>query len=220
MTSFRQIEANRRNAQHSTGPRTDEGKEQSRGNAIRHGLTAETVIGVLENPEDYKAFELAVTSDFDAPTAVERELVLRLASLLWRLRRSIAIESGLLQLQHEGSVDTTTTKNSRAPTKVTPLHSLVVASYQNVGCKDQPEAGRQLNSKYNNKIAQRFLYLAEFDYGAFKRLGRYETSLWRQVGQILSIIDALQWKPLRGQSWSASHWRKRTKGRPTERADE
>jgi hypothetical protein len=41
----------------------------------------------LEDPEDYKAFELSVTADFDAQTAVERELVLRLASLLWRLRR-------------------------------------------------------------------------------------------------------------------------------------
>jgi hypothetical protein len=40
-----------------------------------------------------------VTADFDAQTAVERELVLRLASLLWRLRRATAIETGLLQIQ-------------------------------------------------------------------------------------------------------------------------
>jgi hypothetical protein len=54
---------------------------------VRHGLTAETVIQSLEDAEDYKAFELSVTADFDARTAVERELVLRLAGLLWRLRR-------------------------------------------------------------------------------------------------------------------------------------
>ena len=92
MTSFRQIEANRRNALKSTGPTTDAGKQRSRRNAVRHGLTAETVITTLEDEEDYKAFELSVTSGFDAPTAVERELVLRLASLLWRLRRATAIE--------------------------------------------------------------------------------------------------------------------------------
>jgi hypothetical protein len=86
MTSFRQIEANRRNARKSTGPMTHEGKQHSRCNARRHGLTAETVIGALEDAEDYKAFESAVTAGFDAETAVERELVLRLASLLWRLR--------------------------------------------------------------------------------------------------------------------------------------
>jgi hypothetical protein len=101
MKSFSQIEANRRNAFKSTGPTTDAGKERSRRNAVRHGLTAETVITTLEDEEDYKAFELSVTSGFDAPTAVERELVLRLVSLLWRLRRATAIDTGLLRLQSE-----------------------------------------------------------------------------------------------------------------------
>ena len=99
MSSLRQIEANRRNARLSTGPVTEEGKEKSRRNALRHGLTAETVIHALEDAEDYAAFEMAVTADFDAQSAVERELVLRLASLLWRLRRVTAIEAGLFQEQ-------------------------------------------------------------------------------------------------------------------------
>src|SRR5271154_3495579 len=96
MTSFRQIEANRRNALRSTGPRTETGKRQSRRNATRHGLTAETVIDGLEDMEDYRAFEATVIADYDARTAVERELVLRLASLLWRMRRIISIETDLL----------------------------------------------------------------------------------------------------------------------------
>src|SRR5246127_2331119 len=99
MSSFRQIEANRRNARLSTGPVTEQGKNKSRRNAVRHGLTAETVIDALEDAEDYAAFELAVTADYDAQSAVEGELVLRLASLLWRLRRATAIESGLFKIQ-------------------------------------------------------------------------------------------------------------------------
>src|SRR5215467_7636651 len=99
MSSFQQIEANRRNARLSTGPVTEEGKKRSRQNAVRHGLTAETVIGALEDAEDYAAFEMAVTADYNAQSAVERELVLRLASLLWRLRRATAIESGLFKIQ-------------------------------------------------------------------------------------------------------------------------
>ena len=101
MTSFRQIEANRRNAIRSTGPRTEESKRQTRRNAVRHGLCAETVIEIVEDIEDYRAFEAAVIADYDAQTAVERELVLRLASLLWRLRRATAIETDLLRIQAE-----------------------------------------------------------------------------------------------------------------------
>ena len=99
MTSIRQIEANRRNARKSTGPLTEEGKQRSRCNAVRHGLTAETVIGALEDADDYKAFEAAIIADYDAQSAVERELVLRLASLLWRLRRATTMETGLFEIQ-------------------------------------------------------------------------------------------------------------------------
>src|SRR5438067_5416208 len=101
MTTFKQIEANRRNARRSTGPVSTEGKLRSRRNAARHGLTAETVIGTLEDAEDYKAFEAAVIADYDAQSAVERELVLRLASLLWRIRRATTMETGLFEIGAE-----------------------------------------------------------------------------------------------------------------------
>jgi hypothetical protein len=101
MTSIRQIEANRRNALRSTGPGTEDGRRRSRRNAVRHGLCAETVVAMVEDVQDYRGFEAAVIADYDARTAVERELVLRLASLLWRLRRATAIEIDLLRIQAE-----------------------------------------------------------------------------------------------------------------------
>src|ERR1700691_3979483 len=101
MTSLRQIEANRRNASRSTGPKTDEGKLRSRRNAVRHGLCAETVVEIVEDIDDYRGFEAAIIADYDARTAVERELVFRLASLLWRLRRTTTIETDLLRIQAE-----------------------------------------------------------------------------------------------------------------------
>ena len=101
MTSLRQIEANRRNAVKNTGPTTEEGKLRSRRNAIRHGLCAETVVEIVEDIDDYRGFEAAIIADYDARTAVERKLVLRLASLLGRLRRTTAIETDLLRIQAE-----------------------------------------------------------------------------------------------------------------------
>ena len=66
MSSFRQIEANRGNALRSTGPKTEAGKRRSRRNAVRHGLTAETVVVALEDIEDYQALEAAIIADYDA----------------------------------------------------------------------------------------------------------------------------------------------------------
>jgi hypothetical protein len=53
MTSLKQIEANRRNALNSTGPKTEAGKQQSRRNALRHGLTAEMFFGIFREPLNF-----------------------------------------------------------------------------------------------------------------------------------------------------------------------
>jgi hypothetical protein len=64
MTSFRQVEANQGNS--STGPNTEAGKRRSRRNAVRHGLTAETVVVALEDIKDPQASKPAVIADYDA----------------------------------------------------------------------------------------------------------------------------------------------------------
>ena len=76
-TAAHPVISNRRNALRSTGPKTEYGKQRSRAKAVRHGLTAETAVGSLEDAEDYKAFEAAIISDYCAETAVAREVVLR-----------------------------------------------------------------------------------------------------------------------------------------------
>jgi hypothetical protein len=129
MTSLRQIEANRRNALKSTGPTTLEGKKRSRCNAVRHGLTAETVIAILEDSEDYEAFEAAVISDYNAETAVERELVLRLASVLWRLRRATGMETAIFD---------SVTEDSRSLFQAKPGTSIRNMQLQIAFCGSQP----------------------------------------------------------------------------------
>ena len=190
MTSFRQIETNRRNARKSTGPITEEGKRRSRCNAVRHGLTAETVIGALEDAEDYNAFQAAVAASFDAETAVERELILRLASLLWRLRRATAIDTGLLETPSEPDI-------ARDPDGGAPNERAAagVASLENhTSLQDFNDKGQ--NDTLNSDIARRFLQL---DSG-FERLGRYETALWRQVYQVIFVLDVLRRQNL-DRSW-------------------
>jgi hypothetical protein len=185
MTSLKQIDANRRNALKSTGPTSEAGKERSRQNAMRHGLTAETVVEPLENREDYKAFEMSITAEFDAQTAVERELVLRLASVLWRLRRATAIGTGLLQISVP---DEKRPAHRRADTIAHSVFSMMEAALRNrskgihanrrepspkssVGDDRPSECDLAVNCAEIGKaeMALRFLRLAKFDNGAFER---------------------------------------------------
>lgn len=64
-TSSKQIEANRRNALRSTGPRTPEGKHASRLNAFKHGSRAEEiVIPGLEDPTEFDAILRELQEDW------------------------------------------------------------------------------------------------------------------------------------------------------------
>jgi hypothetical protein len=192
MTSFRQIDANRRNALKSSGPKTLNGKRSSRRNALRHGLTAETVIEGLEDTEDYRGFEAVVISDYDAETAVERELVLRLASLLWRMRRAISIETDLLRIQGEILRDR---RNDFAPVDDLPGDGLgkldedEQADAEREGC-GRLDVRQELAALTPRALTYCFLRLGNLDNGAFERLGRYHAALWKQTVQTLFLLQS------------------------------
>jgi hypothetical protein len=198
MTSFRQIEANRRNARLSTGPVTDEGKSRSRQNAVRHGLTAETVIVALEDAEDYAAFEMAVTADYDAPSAVERELVLRLASLLWRLRRATAIESGLFKIQARHLLQFRHRRQAQQArqTIIERMYRDAVATEEALRKNaDEPDTGSPSNAGFadqSDDLTRAFVRLTNLPTYPLDRLSRYEATLWRQACQILFTLRCLE----------------------------
>jgi len=208
MTSFRQIEANRRNAQLSSGPVTEEGKRRSRQNAVRHGLTAETVIDALEDADDYAAFEMAITADFDAQSAVERELVLRLASLLWRLRRATAIESGLFKIQARHLLQFRQRRQARQNIIDSMYRDVVVTQDDTRQHEDEPTSGLNPCSQSATSAADQyddltraFVRLSNLPTYPLDRLSRYEATLWRQACQILFSLQCLErrrpWERLR-----------------------
>ena len=211
MTSFRQIEANRRNAQLSTGPVTEEGKKKSRQNAVRHGLTAETVIDALEDAEDYAAFELAVTADYDAQSAVERELVLRLASLLWRLRRATTIESGLFEIQARQLLQFQRTRRTHQQRQniIDSMYRDAVATDDDLlNSADDPTGSLDTGLRstieatdQSGDLTRSFIRLSNLPTYPLDRLSRYEATLWRQACQILFTLRCLDrrkpWERLR-----------------------
>ena len=198
MTSFRQVEANRRNARKSTGPITQEGKQRSRCNAVRHGLTAETVIGGLEDAEDYRAFEAAIVADYDAQSAVERELVLRLASLLWRLRRATTIETGLFEIQANHLREFRQARQALPASREVVYAMFARAKSTSLAIANATEAAPSFQPNLLGpaidptvEVARCFLRFANLPNFALERLSRYEAILWRQAGQILLALDAL-----------------------------
>ena len=211
MSSFRQIEANRSNSRLSTGPVTEEGKKRSRQNAVRHGLTAETVITALEDAEDYAAFEMAVTADYDAQSAVERELVPRLASLLWRLRRATAIEAGLFKVQARHLLRFRRRRQARQEhQKIIDSLCRNAAAAEGDMPQDQDEPTDNPDTRFSSMVepadhsddvTHAFIRLNNLPTCPLDRLSRYEATLWRQACQILWTLQCLErrkpWERLR-----------------------
>jgi hypothetical protein len=192
--------SNRRNARLSTGPVTEEGKRRSRQNAVSHGLTAETVIDALEDAEDYAAFEMAVTADYDAQSAVERELVLRLASILWRLRRATVIESGLFKIQarHLLQFRQRRQADQKRQKIIDSMYRDAVANEDDIR-QDEDEPTNTLDTAssivepvdQSEDITRSFVRLSNLPTYPLDRLSRYEATLWRKACQILFTLRCL-----------------------------
>src|SRR5271165_5953617 len=210
MASLRQIEANRRNAQLSTGPVTEQGKRRSRQNAIRHGLTAETVIDALEDADDYAAFEMAITADYEAQSAVERELVLRLASLLWRLRRATSIESGLFKIQARQLLQFRQHRQAQRKRQeiidgmyrdAVPADGDIQDAEEPTGNLGSGSPSTVAHADQSDDLTRSFIRLSNLPTYPLDRLSRYEATLWRQACQLLLALQCLDrrkpWERLR-----------------------
>ena len=88
MTTEAQTEANRANAQKSTGPRTPEGKEKASQNALKHGLLAKEAVVVGEDLDDFELYREQLRAELAPVGLAESLLVERIVGLFWRLQRA------------------------------------------------------------------------------------------------------------------------------------
>ena len=116
---------------------------------------------------------------------MERELVLRLASVLWRLRRAAMMETGLFEIQAEHLRGYRDARAKLLPKSKDVIHGLF-------GERDAvTEHASDETGATSFDFAQCFLRLANLPNFALDRLSRYETTLWRQVSRILFTLDNL-----------------------------
>jgi len=99
MTSEAKIEANRRNARKSTGPRTERGKERARLNTLRHGLTAKKLVADDEDFGHFGRFNAELRETLAPADAVEEQLVDAIVVASWRLRRLWRTEAAVLKVE-------------------------------------------------------------------------------------------------------------------------
>lgn len=96
--SSAKLEANRRNAQHSTGPKSSQGKSASRLNALKHGLLARQVVArgyfFEESPHEFKTLSREYHENLAPVGPLEEMLVNQIIMAVWRLRRVRTAETG------------------------------------------------------------------------------------------------------------------------------
>jgi hypothetical protein len=101
MTTEAQIEANRINAQKSTGPRTPEGKATVAQNAVKHGLLARTAVLHGEDWEEYTCFSEELLDELYPDGVMEQELANRVVDLSWRLRRAALSQNAVFEALYD-----------------------------------------------------------------------------------------------------------------------
>jgi hypothetical protein len=181
-------------------------RRRSRRRAWRDGLADQTVINNLEGVRSYQAFERDLIGSVDPRSVIELELVHQLASLLWRLRRACAIETGLFE---QGELVPARRKDS-SRARLQPGSPATRANGNSKGRgwngRDDPPASdrERLSTSLNpprprwshsRTIAQCFRRLCHLDPTVLNHVGAYEARLWRQAAQTIWILEAMRQPP-------------------------
>lgn len=104
--SLKQLAANRRNAQKSTGPRTINGRAVAKMNAVKHGILSKEVVvrglHIKESPREFAALHERFVAELSPAGPMEEMLVDQVVTTHWRLRRALTAESGEIALSVDG----------------------------------------------------------------------------------------------------------------------
>jgi len=188
--SPKKLEANRRNAQRSTGPRTVEGKSWSRRNALKHGIltSALLITGGMgwEHEHEFKELLGDLREDLSPVGMLEDLLVQKIAICCWRQRRALECESQLFRRQNLIPMDD-------ARLTIERFDDVVRCSRLNPG--DHPTGDDEKNTEDDDlerrpKAFQKFLSLplgTNLD-----QVLRYETTNQRQLVYSINQLERRQ----------------------------
>ena len=179
MASKKQLQANRTNARKSTGPKSQGGKARSRLNSRKHGLTAETLIIVGECAGDFDQLRAELMDEHDPQSALEAELVERLAGILWRLRRVPFFEAAIIDARQAQVTDNMRQEEERRPQR---WHG-----YEEEEESDEDEADEMSDEERSVYVGRSLIQDGAFGDGLGK-LARHESTLMNAFTKTLQML--------------------------------
>ena len=103
MATIKQINANRKNALLSKGPKSDLGKLKSSKNSLKHGLTAQQLV-IGESYKEFEKYRDRMIDELKPEGILEEQVVFMIIDTGFRLRRIGEVEAGVYNqeiLHHE-----------------------------------------------------------------------------------------------------------------------
>ena len=196
MASDKQIQANRRNARKSTGPKTPEGKDAVRLNANKHGLRSQEVLLPGEDGEALKELDENLRAELEPVGELENLLVDGIVAAHWRLRRLRRVEAGIFAWElYEELAERA---QGEADSYVSTLGDIMEASDTSIRDKKKHKEAlvRAQEMKANQDadtatLGRTFMRDAN-QANAFSKLSRYETAIWRTLYKALYELQHLQ----------------------------
>jgi len=186
-----QVEANRKNALASTGPRTEHGRERSARNALSHGLSAEKLLLLeYESAEEFEQLADAIWAWRQPVDDLEAELTRQLIGCIWRLRRVPQIERDVLALSEWHSETQRARQRyeagERGLERKTTGFSTMIANAQ----QELERLERDTERPDPFALGHAFILDAEGP-AALTKLGRHETRLHAQALRLKHELDRL-----------------------------
>jgi hypothetical protein len=175
-----QIDANRRNAAKSTGPRTAQGRAASSRNGLTHGLCANKHILPGEDPEEF-LFRLKDLFDRFRPVgAGEETLVTRIAAGQWRLDRALPMEAGIYRERFRKVAETDAY-----------FQGIYAGQKKNAAYRGEPVPPAPALPDERDLLARAFNVDCAGP-NSLAKLARYETAIERSIDRCLRQLKAFQ----------------------------
>jgi hypothetical protein len=196
MTTEKQIEANRRNALKSTGPKTPEGKDAVRLNALKHGLLSQESILPDEDEEALRELDEQMRNELQPVGVLENLQVERIVFCYWRLRRVGRVEAGIFV---SGRFEVLAEQAQREAERyeileASVLDAFIVAKEDREKHEEALERARRMRSEQGDETATLGrIFVRDANNGnAFSKLSRYETAMERGLYKALHELQRLQ----------------------------